>query len=149
MLYSETIFVKILLPTAPYLTLEKAMVEVPTQKGPYMILPRRAPCIMTLTPGVVRLFETDKSAPEKYFISGGVAKVRDNGCSLLVNRILPVDKTDLAAVKKESDELEKSFAQDAKQYNDDSYAHVHRAEMQNGKRAFLNMIAGYLEKTSA
>lgn len=150
MLYPETIFVKILLPTAPYLTLEEAMVEVPTQKGPYMILPRRAPTIMTLTDGVVRLFEAEKSEPEKYFISGGIVKARDNGCSILVNRVLPFAKADLSAVKKELQDLEKTFVEDAKQYkSDSSYPHIHREKLQNDKRAFLNMVAGYLEKTTA
>ena len=149
MLYPETVFVKILLPTKPYLTREKSMVSVPTEKGPYMILPRRAPTMMLLKNGVIGLYETADSAPEEYFVSQGIVKVRDNGCSILVNRILPVADADLNAVKNEIKTLKETFEKDNEKHTDNSYPHDYRAALQSGQLSFLSMIEGYLEKTSA
>lgn len=149
MLYPETIFVKILLPTKPYLTREKSMVRVPAEKGPYMILPRRAPTMMLLKNGVIGLYETTDSEPEEYFISQGIVKVRDNACSILVNRILPVADADLNSVKNEIKTLKETFEKDNAMHADDSYPHDYRTALQSGQLSFLNMIEGYLEKTGA
>ncbi|MGN0903931.1 MAG: F0F1 ATP synthase subunit epsilon [Alphaproteobacteria bacterium] len=134
----QTIFVKILLPQKPFLVKEVLSVEIPAYEGPYLVLPRRAPSLMLLRCGVVTLRETETSKPEKYFITTGFTKIRDNGCTILTRKAVNVEEVDPAEMKKklaEYEELEKS---------DDAQNHF--AALNEEKTAFFRMVVGYCEK---
>ena len=142
MFYPETIFVKILVPEKPFLTREKAMLEIPAVDGPYLILPQRAPMIKMMKSGVLRLFETPESEPDIYFVQGGIAKMRNNGCTVLTKRILSLKDLDAAAVK---DELEQVHAMETKTVQNDAIEQS-QASLRHEREVFLSMVAGYLDK---
>ena len=50
------------------------MVVVPGAEGDFGVLPRHAPLISTLRPGVLRIFD-GRSERERIFVSGGFAEV--------------------------------------------------------------------------
>ena len=142
--FSEPIFVKILLPEEPYLTREKAMVEVPTDKGPYMILPQRAPAMFLLEDGPLKLYETVNSKPEVYFIAKGIVKIRDNGCTVLTRRVIALKEANLNDIKNEIATTETQIEKE--NLGETENGGFHRLKLQNDKLSFLKTVAGYLDK---
>lgn len=172
----ETIFVKVMVPQKPYAVKEAASVVIPAVNGPYRVLPKRAPSIMLLKRGMMILQETETSKPERYFITSGYAKIRDNGCTILTRRIINADEADINEIKKEISVLEKTEhpeeiegmiaikdpdGLDADNAEDklmesskkniaeeDKAEEVpnHVAYVNERKIAFLRMVEGYLEK---
>ena len=141
MFYPETIFVKILVPEKPFLTREKAMLEIPAVDGPYLILPQRAPMIKMMKSGALRLFETPESEPDVYFVQGGIAKARNNGCTILTKRILSLKELKAAAIK---DELNELHAMETETDPNDPIAQS-QASLRHEREVFLSMVAGYLD----
>ena len=138
MVAEETIFVKILTPQKPFLVKEAVSVEIPAYEGPYLVLPRRAPSLMLLNCGIVDVKDAETQKSEKYFISAGYAKIRDNGCTILARKAVSVTDVDLGETKSSLAELEKKEAEtDPKN---------HTLTQIKEKIAYLRMVVGYCEK---
>lgn len=138
MVAEETIFVKILTPQKPFLVKEAVSVEIPAYEGPYLVLTRRAPSLMLLNCGVVDVKDAETQKSEKYFISMGYAKIRDNGCTILARKAVSVADVDLGETKSSLAELEKKEAEmDPKN---------HTLTLIKEKIAYLRMVVGYCEK---
>lgn len=135
----ETIFVKILTPQKPFLVKEAVSVEIPAYEGPYLVLPRRAPSLMLLNGGVVDVKDAETRQSEKYFITAGFAKIRDNGCTILTRKATSVADVDLNEVKSRLAELEKKEAGIIDPKN-------HTLTLIREKIAYLRMVVGYCEK---
>lgn len=134
----ETIFVKILTPQKPFLVKEAVSVEIPAYEGSYLVLPRRAPSLMLLNCGVVDVKDAETQKSEKYFITTGFAKIRDNGCTILTRKATSVADVDLGEAKSRLAELEKKEAEiDPKN---------HTLTLIKEKIAYLRMVIGYCEK---
>lgn len=131
----NSIFVKMLLPQKPFAVKEVLSVEIPAVEGPYLVLPRRAPAIKLLKSGVVVMTNADKAKVEKYFITSGVAKIRDNACTILTREVLDAAETDVEKIKKE---LAAYREKETKQSTLDA--------IDREKAAFLQMIVGHFEK---
>lgn len=129
----ETIFVKILVPQKPFAVKEVLSVKIPAIEGPYMVLPRRAPTIKLLTDGMI-IMTDDKGKTEKYFITSGIAKIRDNACSVLTRQVLDVSSVDLDKVKNEIKAFEEKKEKSA----------LNPVETESLN--FMQMIVGCLEK---
>lgn len=130
---TESIFVKILTPEKPFLVKEVSSIEVSALDGPYLVLPRRAPAMKLLTQGVIVLTEEGKT--ERYLITDGVVKIRDNGCTILVKEALNAEDTKLDEIKKRLAVFEE------KEKNGNA---LEAPEMT--KKAFLQTVVGYFEK---
>lgn len=63
-------------------------VVLPAYAGNLTVIPGRAPSIIWLNPGVVRLLNADSEAEEKYFVGNGVAEVADDFCKISVEHII-------------------------------------------------------------
>ena len=96
----DSIFVKMLIPQKPFSVKEVLSVEIPAVDGPYLILPRRAPAMKLLKDGLVTLINADQNIKEKYFISAGIAKIRDNACTILTHNVLNVEEVKIDEIKK-------------------------------------------------
>lgn len=131
----ETIFVKMLIPQKPLSVKEVISVEIPAVDGPYLVLPKRAPAIKLLKEGIVVLKDADQGKIEKFFVSAGIAKIRDNACTILAHNVQNVDDVDLERIKKE---LTAYRAKEEKE--------IHLDEIDCQKMAFLQMIVGYFAK---
>lgn len=131
----DSIFVKMLIPQKPFSVKEVLSVEIPAVDGPYLILPRRAPAMKLLKDGLVTLVNADQNKKEKYFISAGIAKIRDNACTILTHNVLNVEEVKI-------DEIKKSL----EAYREKENKETHLDEIDQKKVAFLEMVAGYFAK---
>lgn len=130
-----SIFVKMLIPQKPLAVKEAQSVIIPARNGPYQVLPRRAPAMKLLCDGAVVLTGTDQGRNETYFISAGIAKIRDNACTILTHNVVKSDEVDIDDVRKKlaafRDKEEKGDQLD---------------DLERKKAAFLQMIAGHFAK---
>lgn len=131
----DSIFVKMLIPQKPFSVKEVLSVQIPAVEGPYLVLPRRAPAMKLLKDGLVILTDTDQTKEERYFISAGVAKIRDNACTILTHNILNVEEVDPDKIKK-----------DLIMYKEKENKETHLDEIDQKRVAFLEMVAGHFAK---
>jgi len=84
------------------LVLSKAveMVVVPGSEGYFGVLPRHAPMISTLDPGVIDIHEGG-SVVERIFVAGGFAEVTEERCTVLAEDAVPLGDIDTTAAEKE------------------------------------------------
>jgi len=88
------------------------MVVVPGAEGDFGVLPRHAPLISTLRPGVIRIFE-GRTVKDRIFVAGGFAEVTAERCTVLAEEAMPVADIDVAAVDRQLKDLGEDLA-DAK-----------------------------------
>jgi F-type H+-transporting ATPase subunit epsilon len=91
------------------------MVVVPGSEGDFGVLPRHAPLISTIRPGIIRVYEGGQ-VTDQIFVAGGFAEVTGTRCTVLAEEALPVADIDRAAVEKGMGDIRDDL-QDAK--NDD------------------------------
>lgn len=94
----ETIFVKILLPSKPFLTKEVLSVEIPAKQGPYLVLTQRAPCLKLLKNGVMKIKNINEEKEELFFISEGVTKIRENECTIITSEAFKLEEINLEEI---------------------------------------------------
>jgi F-type H+-transporting ATPase subunit epsilon len=88
------------------------MVVVPGAEGDFGVLPRHAPLISTLRPGVIRVFE-GREVKERIFVAGGFAEVTPERCTVLAEEAMPVADIDAGKLDQELKDLGEDLA-DAK-----------------------------------
>ena len=76
---------------------EADMVEVPGAEGDFGVLAGHAPIIASLRPGVVTV--ENNGATRRFYVSGGVAEVLPDRCTLLAEDALDIDATDASALE--------------------------------------------------
>ncbi len=88
--------VHIISPTKTVLDDVADKVLLPTPKGDILILPNRAPLFIQTCDGVMWVYNVGKR-PQAYYISGGIAEIRRNICSVLAwgVRADEIDKADI------------------------------------------------------
>ena len=82
------------------LSREVEMVVVPGAEGDFGVLPMHAPFISTVRPGIIVVFEGGKPV-ERIFVSGGIAEVTPERCTVLAEEAVPVDALDRAAAEQQ------------------------------------------------
>lgn len=98
------------------------MVVVPGVEGDFGVLPRHAPLISTLRPGVIRVYD-GREVKDRIFVAGGFAEVTHERCTVLAEEAVPVAEIDPARVEQELKDLGEDLA-DAK--SDDDRAAIAR-----------------------
>lgn len=73
---NNKIKVKIISPSYPVAELAADRVLLPSVNGDIMILPDRAPIILTLRPGRLVVYNNDQKEPITFLVSKGVAEIR-------------------------------------------------------------------------
>ena len=86
------------------------MVVLPGAEGEFGVLPRHAPMISTLRPGVIRVYEKG-AVSERIFVAGGFAEVTPARCTVLADQAVPVADIDRAAVDKDLSEAREDLAE--------------------------------------
>lgn len=89
------------------------LVVVPGADGNFGVLPRHAPMISTIRPGVIQVFETRGSEARQIFIAGGFAEVTPDRLTVLAEEALPISDLDRAAIDQQIQDLTEDLA-DAK-----------------------------------
>jgi F-type H+-transporting ATPase subunit epsilon len=82
---------------------------VPGTEGLFAAMPRHAPFLSTLKPGVIEVYEGGK-VKERIFVSGGFAEVTPERLTVLAERALPVADIDRAAVEQRIKDLRDDIA---------------------------------------
>ena len=85
------------------------MVVVPGAEGDFGVLPRHAPLISTLRPGVIRVFE-GREVKERIFVAGGFAEVTPERCTVLAEEAVPVGEIDAGKLEQELKNLGEDLA---------------------------------------
>ena len=78
---------------------------VPAHDGQVGILTDRAPILLKLGAGLLRLHLAGGAADITYFIAGGVAQMKDNVLTILSDEAKAVDQLDVEAARKDVAEL--------------------------------------------
>ena len=74
------------------------MVVVPGSEGDFGVLPRHAPLISGVRPGVINVHDGGRIT-KRIFVAGGFAEVTPARCTVLAERGVPVEEIDRAAVE--------------------------------------------------
>lgn len=77
------------------------MVVVPGSEGNFGVLPRHAPLLSTVRPGVIDIY-TAGAITEQIFVAGGFCEVNGETCTLLAEEAMPLDElsSDLVAQRR-------------------------------------------------
>jgi F-type H+-transporting ATPase subunit epsilon len=108
------------------------MVVVPGAEGDFGVLPRHAPLISTLRPGIIRVFE-GREVKERIFVAGGFAEVTPERCTVLAEEAVPVGDIDAGKVEQELKDLGEDLA-DAKS-DEEKAAIAKRIAVRKAKQA--------------
>ncbi len=103
---SDRITIRLITPEKQLFSKEIDSAILPGQKGSFSVLPKRAPLVAQLVPGVL-IMRTGKEE-ESYFITSGVAEVSDNCCNILVEAAIATNNVNKAALNKKLEELKAS-----------------------------------------
>lgn len=86
------------------------LVVVPGAEGNFGVLPRHAPMISTIRPGVIQVYETRSSEPQAIFVAGGFAEVTPDRLTVLAEEALPVADIDRSALDQQIQDLTEDLA---------------------------------------
>ena len=75
------------------------MVVVPGGDGDFGVLPRHAPMISTVRPGVISVYETRQAVSQRLFVAGGFAEVTPERCTVLAVEAEPLGEIDRSATE--------------------------------------------------
>lgn len=75
------------------------MVVIPGGDGDFGVLPRHAPLISTVRPGVISVYEDRRAVSQRLFVSGGFAEVTPERCTVLADDAEPLDTIDRGATE--------------------------------------------------
>lgn len=80
------------------LSREVEMVVVPGAEGDIGVLPMHAPLITKVRPGVLVVYENGQPS-ERIFVSGGVAEVTGERCTVLADEAMPLETLDRSTIE--------------------------------------------------
>lgn len=75
------------------------MVNIPGEEGEFGVLAGHASLVASVKAGVVKIWKTEGSAPEKIFIAGGFADVTAENCTVLAEEAVPLETLDRGALE--------------------------------------------------
>jgi len=95
---AETLEFELVSPEALLVARAVEMVVVPGREGDFGALPRHAPFISLVRPGVVTIYEGGRVA-QRLAVNGGFAEVTADRCTVLAEEAVDIDDADRAAVE--------------------------------------------------
>ncbi len=81
------------------------MVVVPGEEGDFGVLPRHAPMISKVRPGVIQIYQGGQ-VQESIFIAGGFAEVTPARCTVLAEEAMPLGDIDRGVVEQTLKDLQ-------------------------------------------
>jgi F-type H+-transporting ATPase subunit epsilon len=91
---AETLQFSLVSPERELFSGQVEQVDAPGVEGEFGVLPRHAPFMTTLKPGVVRIYENGKVTP--VFVRGGFADVTPAGLTILAEEAVRLEDVDTA-----------------------------------------------------
>ncbi len=77
---------------------EVEMVVVPGSEGNFAAMPRHAPLLAALRPGILDIYE-GRTVKARYFVSGGYAEVTPERCTVLAEEAMPLAELEREALE--------------------------------------------------
>lgn len=109
---AERLRFELVSPERLLLSEEVEMVVVPGAEGNFGALPRHAPLLSMVRPGVIEVYN-NRQVSERLFVAGGYAEVTPERCTVLAEEAVPVGEIDRARVEAELKDLREDLT-DAK-----------------------------------
>jgi len=109
---AEKLRFELVSPERLLLSEEVRMVVIPGAEGNFGALPRHAPFLSMIRPGVIEVY-AEKQVSERLFVAGGYAEVTPVRCTVLADAAMPVGDIDRAKVEGELKSLREDL-EDAK-----------------------------------
>ena len=106
---AETFRFELVSPERLLVSEDIASVTAPGAEGEFTVLPRHAPFMTTLKPGVLTV-RVDKGPERRIVVFGGFAEVNPDGCIVLAEEAVPVDALDPEAIAREIRDAEEDVA---------------------------------------
>ena len=97
---AETFRFELVSPERLLVSEDIASVTASGAEGEFTVLPRHAPFMTTLRPGVLTV-RVDKGPERRIVVFGGFAEVNPDGCIILAEEAVPVESLDPDAVARE------------------------------------------------
>jgi F-type H+-transporting ATPase subunit epsilon len=104
---AETFKFELVSPERLLLSEEVAQVEVPGAEGDFTVLPRHAPVLASLRPGVLAVGGV---AARRFFVRGGFAEVGPSGLTVLAETAIDFAELDAAHLAQEVKDAEEDMA---------------------------------------
>jgi F-type H+-transporting ATPase subunit epsilon len=121
---AEKLRFELVSPERLLLSEEVEMVVVPGAEGNFGVLPRHAPFLSMIRPGVIEVY-ADKQVTERHFVAGGYAEVTPERCTVLADAAMPVGEIDRGKVEGEL----KSLREDLEDAKDEAEKHAVAAKI--------------------
>jgi F-type H+-transporting ATPase subunit epsilon len=106
---AETFKFELISPERVLVSADVAEVIVPGSEGEFTVLPRHAPVIATLRPGILRIPGMDGELGEIY-VRGGLADVGPDQLTILAEQAIPAQNVDRALIEQEIKNAEEDLA---------------------------------------
>ncbi|MDZ4762257.1 MAG: ATP synthase F1 subunit epsilon [Alphaproteobacteria bacterium] len=94
---AETLYFSLVSPERELFSGDVEQVDAPGVEGEFGVLPRHAPFMTTLKPGIVRIYEAGQVIP--VFVRGGFADVTPAGFTILAEEAIRLADVDVAALE--------------------------------------------------
>lgn len=102
---AERVRFELATPERLFLSEEVEMVVVPGTEGNFGVLPGHAPLVSTTRPGAIAIYEGG-TIRRRIFVSGGIAEVGPEGCTVLAEAAEGAEALDRAAIEAELQRVE-------------------------------------------
>ncbi len=106
---TETLLVKIILPSKVALKMDATLVNIPGSEGVFGVLPGHAKFASSIDVGVITLFSREETI--KYFIYVGVAQITGSELNILSEFAIDLAKENTASVRKKITDLKNNLSE--------------------------------------
>jgi len=96
---AETVEFELVSPEKLLLSEAVAMVVVPGEDGDFGVLPRHAPLISNVRPGVISVYAERSQVSQRIFVAGGFAEITGERCTVLAETAMPLEEIDRQATE--------------------------------------------------
>jgi len=108
---AEKLLFELVSPERLLLSEEVEMVVVPGAEGNFGALPRHAPLLSLVRPGVIDVYVTRQAGiSQRLFVAGGYAEVTPERCTVLATEAVPLGEIDRGRIDAQLKELNEDLA---------------------------------------
>jgi len=102
---ASDIALKIYIPEQLILDKKVHRVVLPSDDKTLTVIKGRAPTLMVVDMGIVRILDDNNQVTEEYFVSGGAADIKEDTCAVLTEAAINRKDVDLAKARELYDEF--------------------------------------------
>lgn len=98
---ADTLLFELVSPERLLLSEQVEMVVVPGAEGNFGALPRHAPLLSLVRPGIIDVYGAGRQLTRRIFVAGGYAEVTPERCTVLASEALPIEEIERGKVEEE------------------------------------------------